>query len=168
MLNNFELEQISENYGMKLNPVVMKDEMQSLPAKNGNYIINLQSSTAGMGTHWCALCIEDKDIFYFDSFGIICPIEVTTFCKRISKSSLAYNDLQIQHVETQTCGWYCINFLLHLKNRNKNKDIYKSANEFISNFSHLPNKNNAKLKQYFRGLPNSKSLTVLSKLYNAK
>jgi hypothetical protein len=167
MLNNFELDEIANQYGMDLNAVVMKDELKHLPIKNGNYIINLQSSTQGGGTHWIALCIEDKDIFYFDSFGIICPSEVTTFCKRVPKSSLAYNDLQIQHIETQTCGWYCISFLLHLKNRTK-KDIYKSASEFISKFSYVTKKNNAILKQYFRGLPVSKGLQLLSKLYSAK
>jgi hypothetical protein len=144
----------------------MKDEMKSITPRNGNYIINLQSSTAGMGTHWCALCIKDKDIFYFDSFGIICPSEITNFCKRISKSSLAYNDLQIQHIDAQTCGWYCVSFLLHL-NRSK-KDIYKSASEFIGRFSYLTNKNDAMLKQYFRGLSDSRGLPLLSKLYSAK
>jgi hypothetical protein len=130
MLNNFELDEISQNYGMNLNAVVMKDELKNLPVKNGNYIINLQSSTQGGGTHWVALNIQDKDIFYFDSFGIICPSEVTTFCKRIPKSSLAYNVFQIQNINTQTCGWYCISFLFHLKNRTK-KDIHKEIKEKV-------------------------------------
>jgi hypothetical protein len=151
---------------MALNNVVMKDEMQSIPAKNGKYIINLQSSTQGNGTHWCALYIEDKDIFYFDSFGIICPSEITNFCKRIPNSSLAYNDLQIQHIDAQTCGWYCIIFLLHL-NRSK-KDIYKSASEFIGRFSYDTKKNNTILKQYFKGLSDSKGLRLLSKSYSQK
>jgi hypothetical protein len=143
MLNNFEIKEIANQY-----------------------IINLQSSTQGNGSHWIALCIEDKDIFYFDSFGIICPSEVTNFCKRIPKSSLAYNDLQIQHIDAQTCGWYCVSFLLHL-NRSK-KDIYKSASEFIGRFSYDTIDNNKILKQYFKGLHDSKSLRLLSKLYSQK
>jgi hypothetical protein len=166
MLTNYELEEIANHYGMALNDVVMKDEMKSITPRNGNYIINLQSSSQGNGTHWCALCIKDKDIFYFDSFGIICPSEITNFCKRIPKSSLAYNDLQIQHIDAQTCGWFCIIFLLHL-NRSK-KDIYKSASEFIGTFSYLTNKNDAMLKQYFRGLSDSRGLPLLSKLYSQK
>jgi hypothetical protein len=166
MLNNFQLDEIANHYGMALKNVVMNDEMQSIPAKNGNYIINLQSSTQGNGSHWIALCIEDKDIFYFDSFGIICPSEVTNFCKRIPNSSLAYNDLQIQHIDAQTCGWYCISFLLHL--RTKKKDIYKSASEFIGRFSYDTIDNNKILKQYFKALPDSKSLRLVSKLYSQK
>jgi hypothetical protein len=70
MLNNFELDEIAQNYGMNLNAVIMKNELKNLPVKNGNHIINLQSSSDGGGTHWVALNIQDKDIFYFDSFGI--------------------------------------------------------------------------------------------------
>jgi hypothetical protein len=153
---------------MNLSAVVMKDELTNLPVKNGNYIINLQWSSQGGGTHWSALCIEDKDIFYFDSFGIICPSEVTTFCKRIPNSSLAYNDLQIQHMETQTCGWYCISFLLHLKNRTKKKDIYKSASEFISKFLYDTIINNTILKKIFRGFLHFKGFQLLSELYSQK
>ena len=166
MLNNFEIEEIANQYGMDLNAVVMKDELKKLPAKNGNYIINLQSSTQGNGSHWIALCIEDKDIFYFDSFGIICPSEITTFCKRIPNSTLAYNDLQIQHIDAQTCGWFCIIFLLHL-NRSK-KDIYKSASEFIGRFSYDAIDNNKILKKYFKGLSDSIGLRLVSKLYSQK
>jgi hypothetical protein len=166
MLNNYELDEIANHYGMTLNDVVMKDEMKSITPRNGNYIINLQSSTAGMGSHWIALCIKDKDIFYFDSFGIICPSEVTNFCKRIPKSTLAYNDLQIQHIDAQTCGWFCIIFLLHL-NRS-NQDIYKSASEFIGRFSYDTIHNNKILKKYFKGLSDSIGLRLVSKLYSQK
>jgi hypothetical protein len=42
MLNNFQLDNIANHYGMNLSAVVMKDELTNLPVKNGNYIINLQ------------------------------------------------------------------------------------------------------------------------------
>jgi hypothetical protein len=115
MPNNFELDEIAEIYGMDLNGIVMKDELKNLKPRNGNYIINLQSTTAGKnGSHWVSFCIEDKDIFYFDSFGCVCPTEITRFCKRIPNSKLAYNYLQIQYIDIETCGFFCLIFLLHL------------------------------------------------------
>ena len=36
--------------------------------KNGNYILNLDNDDRG-GTHWVACIINNKYIFYFDSFG---------------------------------------------------------------------------------------------------
>jgi hypothetical protein len=84
MLSNFDLEGLSEHYGFPLNSVVMKDELKSLkPPKNGNYIVNLESSTNGNGSHWLALLIRDKKCFYCDSFGVLPPQEIITFCKRI-------------------------------------------------------------------------------------
>jgi hypothetical protein len=60
MLSNFDLEELSEHYDFPLTQVLMKDELKSLKhSKNGNYIINLQSSSQGNGLHWMALAIRD-------------------------------------------------------------------------------------------------------------
>jgi hypothetical protein len=69
MLSNFDLEELPEHYGLPLTQVLMKDEMKSLkPPKNGNYIVNLQSSTQGNGSHWLAILVRDKKCIYVDSF----------------------------------------------------------------------------------------------------
>jgi hypothetical protein len=52
MLTNFEIEDIANHYGLNLSAVVMKDELANYKPKSGNYIINLESSTQGNGTHW--------------------------------------------------------------------------------------------------------------------
>ena len=115
MLNNYELDEMPNHYGMNLNDIVMKDEIKKLTPKSGNYIINLESSAAGnSGSHWIALYIQEKECFYFDSFGIICPTEITKSCKRIPNSKLCYNDFQIQHVDAETCGWFCLIFFLKM------------------------------------------------------
>jgi hypothetical protein len=167
MLTNFELEDIANHYGLNLNAIVMKDELKNYQPRNGNYIINLESSTAGGGTHWIALHVQNKNCFYCDSFGVINPTEVTTFCKRIPNSRLAFSEKQIQFIEAETCGFFAVGMLLHL-NRTKNKDIYKSASDFINIFSYDTKYNNTILKKYFRALPESKSLKLLSKLYSQK
>jgi hypothetical protein len=93
MLSNFDLEELSEHYAFPLTQVLMKDEMKSLKAsKNANYIINLQSSSQGNGTHWLALVVRDDKCFYCDSFGVLPPKEVITFTKRIeNESAYDYN-----------------------------------------------------------------------------
>jgi hypothetical protein len=50
MLNNFELENIAQHYNFPL-AVLMKDELVNHKPKTGNYIINLESSSQGYGTH---------------------------------------------------------------------------------------------------------------------
>jgi hypothetical protein len=55
MLSNFDLDEISEHYGLHLNSVIIKDKLKAISPKTGNFIINLESSIAqaGMGaTGW--------------------------------------------------------------------------------------------------------------------
>jgi hypothetical protein len=158
MLSNFDLEELSEHYEFPLTQVLMKDELKSLKhSKNGNYIINLQSSNQGNGSHWMALAIRDKKCMYVDSFGILPPQEVITFCKRIPKSHLGYNDFGYQHIKSETCGWYCVGLLIHIQN-NPNVDLYKASNEFINMFAYDTLKNNAILKRISNDFPNQKAL----------
>ena len=146
MLNNFELDEIAKNYGFDLT-VLMKDELIDIKPKSGYYIINLESSSQGNGTHWLNLSIQNNNCFYQDSFGIICPIEIINFCKKIPKSHLAFSEMQMQNISTETCGWFAIGLLIHL-NCTKKKDIYKSAEEYINQFSYDTTRNNKILQTY--------------------
>jgi hypothetical protein len=112
---SFDLGELSEHYGFPLTQVLMKDELKSLKAsKNANYIMNLQSSSQGNGTHWLALVVRDNKCFYCDSFGVLLPKEVIAFCKRIPKSHLGYNDFVFQYIKAETCGWYAVGLLIYL------------------------------------------------------
>jgi hypothetical protein len=102
-----------------------------------------------------------------DSFGIIPPKEVIDFCKKISNSRLAFSEIQMQKITTEICGFYADGLLIHLNNTKK-KDIFKSAVEYINQFSYDSKNNNAILKKFFRNLPQSKGFKLLSKLYSQK
>jgi hypothetical protein len=168
MLSNFDLEELSEHYGFPLNSVVMKDEMKSLKSpKNGNYIINLQSSSQGNGTHWLCLAIRDKKCFYCDSFGVLPPQEIIAFCKRIPKSHLGYNDFAFQNIKAETCGWFAVGLLIYIQNHS-NIELYDACNDYIKMFAFDTAKNNAILKAYFKKLPQSKGCPIINKLYSEK
>ena len=59
----------------------MKNELPT-KVKDGCYIINMQSSTQGNGTHWVALYVQKSNAFYFDSFGALPPNDIMTFIKQ--------------------------------------------------------------------------------------
>ena len=82
MLSNFDIEEIANHYNIDVK-IIMKDELKNMKPINTNYIINLESSTMGNGTHWMGLKIEDKNCVYYDSYGMLPPEEIITFCKRI-------------------------------------------------------------------------------------
>ena len=167
MLTNFDLDEISEHYDFPLFQIVMKDELKTLSPKNGNYIINLESSSQGDGSHWLALAIRGKKCFYFDPFGVLMPTEVIDFCRRIPKSHLAYSTFDIQNIKTETCGWYGCALLIYLHD-NPNKDLYLACGEYINKYSHDSGRNNDVLKSFFRGLPKSRGFKLLKKLYSQK
>ena len=80
MLNNFELENIAQHYGFPLT-VLMKDELVNRKPKSGNYIINLESSSQGNGTHWLPLFVHKNRGFNRDQSGIIRPKKALVFGK---------------------------------------------------------------------------------------
>jgi hypothetical protein len=90
-----------------------------------------------------------------DSFGIIPPKEVIDFCKRIPNSRLTFSEIQMQEITTETCGFSAIGLLIHLNNT-KNKGIFKSAGEYINQFSYDSKNNNAILKKSFAIFHNRK------------
>jgi uncharacterized membrane protein len=69
----------------------------------------------------------------------------------------------MQEITTETCGFYGIGLLIHLNNT-KNKDNFKSAGQYINQFSYDSKNYNAILKKFFRNLPQSKELKILPKL----
>ena len=54
---------------MNLNLMVFIQEIIYLKKKNGAYIINLDEYES-IGTHWIALCVNNNNVTYFDSFGV--------------------------------------------------------------------------------------------------
>ena len=103
MLSNFDIENIANYYKIPI-VVLMKDELKKIKSNDCNYIINLESSNDGNGTHWLSLKIENRDCVYFDSYGMLPPEEIISFCKRIQKSHLSYNTKEIQDLSAQTCA----------------------------------------------------------------
>ena len=167
MLSNFDIEEIANHYNIDVQ-IIMKDELKSMKPINTNYIINLESSTMGNGTHWMALKIENKNCVYCDSYGMLPPEEIISFCKRVQKSHLSYNTKEIQDLSAQTCGFFAMAFLIFL-NYNNNNNLYQKSSSFSNLFSSNTKLNNKILQQFYLHLPtHSSNLQILNKLYRQK
>jgi len=143
MLTNFQLIEICNNLHIPLQGVFMKDNLPSY-CEIGNYIINLQSSKDGNGTHWTVLLVRVEGMFFMDSFGAAPSVEIVSFCKK-RKGHLGFNNQIIQDLKSSNCGWYCI-ALLHFM---KGKKLYKPINSFINQFDENTKKNDDILLRYF-------------------
>ena len=88
--------------------VFMKDALPSKPEAGASYIINLDDSE-GPGTHWMGLYVtpDGRQSFYYDPYGLDPPSEV----RRFARGRLRVNRHKHQHVASQHCGRYVLQFL---------------------------------------------------------
>ena len=140
-LSDMDIIHILKSQKIKLNGVYMKDELPS-KLKKGFYVINLQSSNVGNGTHWTALYYSSKHSFYFDPFGFLAPIEIE---QKLNKYK--YNDKQIQNLKSTACGFYCIAFIIYMYGR-KNMELDIGFKSFVDAFSTNTKENDKLLYKY--------------------
>ena len=111
---NIELEKLAHRFKINLNGIYTKDMLKNIRPQKGGYIINMQDSDDGNGSHWISVYNDidnGKHIsLYFDSFGIIPPYEIIDFMAKWSKYAI-YSEKQIQNVNFGGCGLYAIHFI---------------------------------------------------------
>lgn len=108
MLTNIDIKESCETIGVPLVGVFSKDKLPDTPS-HGGYVINMQDSDEGHGTHWVALVVHpDRRAEYFDSFGIGPPTAVSDF---IAPRRIEWSQKHIQNINSGVCGSYCLAFL---------------------------------------------------------
>jgi len=128
------LDIIKYNKVKNFNGVYPKDQMKK-PLKDGFYIVNLDNSD-GSGTHWCSLYkINNGFSLWWDSFGFPAPENIEDLLNKYE-----YNKKQIQDIDSTSCGFYCIAFILFLQ---KKQDKKKAFDIFCNLFG-----NNTKDNEY--------------------
>ena len=145
--SNFDLEDLAQKYDLPLVCVYSKDELPN-KIQVGSYIINLQDSTEGSGSHWCLIKIFDKkNALYFDSFGQPLPLEVLHFLRHYKP--VPYSNRQIQNIDSSRCGLYCIacdRYMSTIKRRN----MLEQFDDFLNMFTGDTKKNDAILVDYLK------------------
>ena len=105
-LTNFEIQKYYQDEP-RFNGVYSWDNLQKI--KDGAYIINLDEYF-DIGTHWVALCIQNNDVTYFDSFRVEhFPKEIKTF---ISNKNMKTNIFRIQAYYSIMWGYFVLDLLI--------------------------------------------------------
>ena len=144
--SSLQLEQIAHKLNLPLVGVFSKD---TLPNRLyvGSYIVNLEDSTAGNGTHWVLLKIfPSKEVIYFDSFGMPFPPQIKEFVK----GKIASSNRQIQDIDATTCGYYCLACDDYMTHQNQRRPIYERYDDLLNIFKSDTKKNDEILKDYLR------------------
>lgn len=146
--SNFDLIKMAQKYGIKLIGVFMKDQ---LPKKKeyGGYIINLQDSIDGNGTHWVAVFLSKKGPVYFDSFGIDPPIAIVKWIG--SMGTLLINQKEIQNIASGYCGQYSLFFIKYLQDHENDRVPLKVVfKNFLKLWDANPEENLTHLKEIIK------------------
>ena len=137
-LTNFEIQAYYQNEP-RFNGVFSRDNLPN-NIKKGAYVINLDEY-GNIGTRWIALYVNNKNITYFDSFGVEhIPKKVMKF---IDNGNTITNIYRMQAYDSIMCGYFCTGFINFMFNGN-------SLTDYTSLFS--PNdlkKNDDIILKYF-------------------
>ena len=160
MINNFDLEKLANFYKLPLVSICMKDELPTKP-KQGCYIVNMQSSTDGSGSHWVAFFFFKNICYYFDSFGAPPPEEVIDFIKKKKGSHLLFNNFIIQDLKSTNCGYFSLAFLLYMWQNRDKSNLKEIFNEFVNNFADDTKINDDILKSLFASTSSNAGPSIL-------
>jgi len=139
-----QLEQIAQKLKLPLVGVYSKD---NLPDRCyvGSFIINMENSDVGNGTHWVMLRIfPTKEVIYFDSFGLSPPPLIKDFVK----GKIAISNREIQDIDATTCGYYCLACDDYLTHQKQHRPIYERFDDFLNVWASNTKKNDEILINY--------------------
>ena len=154
LLSNTDIEQYCKQLKIPLNAILQKDLYKSLIPKEGAYVINLQDSNVGNGTHWTALYVFPNHIVYNDSFGFPIPTPIIRFISRYkpNKRIKIYRSTdQIQDFNSIYCGWYCLFFLYYMNRNKRSTNIRELLNKHNALYSMKDKKDNDRKLQSYIG-----------------
>ena len=105
-LTNFKIKEYYENEP-RFNGVFSRDHLPKV-IKNRAYVINIDEY-GDVGTHWIALYVRNKEVIYFDSFGVEhVPQEIERFT---GHKNTKINIFKTQADNSVICGYFCIGFI---------------------------------------------------------
>ena len=141
-LSNFDIEDYYK--GVKQFGGVYSRNQLPKKMQNKCYIINMQASTDGNGTHWVAVMnVHPQETVYFNSMGQDdAPLDIEKFMKHKNNKKIVRNVHDLQALETSSCGQFCIYFI-------NNALLGRTFDETVHDFTNNPVINEHLLKLYF-------------------
>ena len=166
-LSNYEIEAIAKHYHLPWIDCCMKDELPK-NIQDGYYIINLESSNQGNGTHWTTLIVQPDLAVFCDSFGAPPSVEIINFVKKRKGIRFAFNNEIIQDIHSSNCGFFCL-YLIWFVNKNKSKmGLLQTVDKFTRLFHDETEQNDRILRGLFNNIGDSNPPKPVLKLLRQK
>lgn len=129
-LSNFDIDQLLTNpqtgrQNKRYMGCFMSDELPPDGPEQGKmYVLNLGKSSnpeTMNGTHWtCVFNGRNNSIIYFDPFGAPPSESILKWLKKTKvpgqsyRKPIVYNTIQLQDIDSSTCGYFCCYMLNRL------------------------------------------------------
>ena len=117
-MDSFQLKRVLEADALtksSFRGVYASDQLRALPKPlhlPASYVIN-EDIASEKGSHWVVLYInEHRKAEYFDSYGEPPIKPIQRFIRRLTWSPSTRNNVQLQNFNTQTCGPFCLLYLV--------------------------------------------------------
>jgi hypothetical protein len=96
-----------------------KDELASLKPDGKFWVVNMEDSNKGSGTHWVVVIdFLPIHILYTDPFGVFPPPAIVSFLSKSHKPAI-YSTVDYQSISSENCGSFVARFIDELlKTRN--------------------------------------------------
>lgn len=111
--------------------VYSKDELANISPDGKCYIINMENSDEGNGSHWvCVIDCLKGCCVYADSFGVSPPPEICDFMRRSQNGDACiYSMCQYQEDRSDNCGRFCVWFIDSLLKTRRLVDMDRGLTE---------------------------------------
>ena len=111
-------------YPCDLVPISLNIEPQA-------YVVNTENSHSS-GKHWIGLIIKQTQCWYFDSFGNeLLNLDILSSLRKIGIKKYFWSCQQIQSVYSNSCGYFCIAFVLSFISGIKYEDFLSEFSENV-------------------------------------
>jgi hypothetical protein len=127
-----DLENLSNKYNLNIHFLKIEDFNKLNKIEDANYIVLIHNKNED--GHFVAFKKIKNNIFYFDSFGQPPFKRLNHYLTK--KGMFYYSYVQIQALNENNCGLFCIEFLKEInENTNGNiKKILKKYDEYLHKF----------------------------------
>ena len=129
-LSNFDIIDIIKDLKLDycFGGVYSKDQLPEDLMRTKFYVVNMESSNVGNGSHWVVFYYNNPlTSIYFDSFGFVAPLQVEN---RINP--YIFND-RVQDYNSSACGYFCIAFIKFLHSKQDKQEAYKAFLNLFKN-----------------------------------
>ena len=143
-----ELFRLAARLEAPLRWVGFKDQIPSHLVPGYGYIVNLESSYQGHGTHWVGFYISryGRRAAYFDSFGAVMPLEVIRALQ--GNGYVVFRSRrEIQNINSGYCGQYTLYFIKYMSAHETRRNFSRLIESFDELWSPLPRQNLGLLRE---------------------